>query len=61
MALQCVYGCSDERGKDGDGEDESETFFWKRGENEVILGLCDESEEDLKAVVGILLRYVEEV
>ena len=26
LAFQCIYGCSDERGENGDGEEENEVF-----------------------------------
>ena len=58
LALQFIYGCSDE-GENGDGEEGSE---WSlpgllyAGD----LVLCGESEEDLRAMVGILLRCVGE-
>ena len=51
LTLQHVYGCSDERGKIGDGEEGREWrlpgFFYTNN-----LVLCGESEEELKVMVG---------
>ena len=33
LALQCVYGCNDERSENGDGKDRSE--IPRRGEEEI--------------------------
>ena len=48
LAVQCIYGCSDEGGEDGDGRD------WRLPGllYAYDLVLCGESEEDLKAMVG---------
>ena len=58
LALQCVYGRSEEGGENGDGE-EGVRFREERGEWRLPghlytddLVLCGEMEEDLKATVG---------
>ena len=55
LALQCIYGRSDERCENGDGEEGRE---W--GLHELFYGddlvLCGESEEYLSAIV---LRFIE--
>ena len=54
----CVYGCNDERGENGDGEDGSEVSGGgKRVRLPSLLyvedlAMCGESEEDLKVMVG---------
>ena len=50
LAFQCIYGCSDERGEDGDGKEGRE---WRLPSllYAVDLVLCSESEEDLRAMV----------
>ena len=47
LALQCIYGCSDE-GKNGDGKGE-----WKLHDllYADVLVLCGDSEEELRAMV----------
>ena len=55
LALQCIYGCSDEGGENGDGEEGRE---WR------LLGilyadylvLCGEPEEDLRVMVGCFVE-----
>ena len=50
LALQCIYGCSEEGGEDGDGEKGRE---WRLAGILYAddLGLCSESEKDLEAMV----------
>ena len=48
MALQCIYGCSDERGENGDGEEGRLPGLLYADD----LVLCGESAEDLRAMVG---------
>ena len=48
LALQCVYGYSDEGGENLDKEEGSKIL---RGANANNLFLCDESEEDLRVMV----------
>ena len=31
LAFQCIYGCSDERGENGDGKEGTDS--WRRGKN----------------------------
>ena len=51
LTFQCIYVCSDERDENGEGEDEKEWrlpgLLYADG-----LVLCEESEEDLRAMVG---------
>ena len=51
LAFQCIYGCNDEVGENGDGEEAREwglpDFLYADD-----LVLCGESEEDLTAMVG---------
>ena len=51
LAFQCIYGCSDERGENGDGEEGSK---WRLPGflDADDLVLCEESEENLRAMVG---------
>ena len=58
LAVQCIYGWSDEGGEDGDRNERSEIHG---GEEKLditcplvcrYLVLCDESEEDLRVMVG---------
>ena len=55
LAFQCIYGCSDERGENGD---EKEGREWRLPDllyaNNLIL--CGESEEDLRAMVGRIVE-----
>ena len=50
LPLQCIYGCSDERGENRDREKGRE---WRLPGllNAYDLVLCGESEEDLRAMV----------
>ena len=50
LAFQCIYGCSDESGENGDGKEGRE---WRLHGLLYAddLGLCGEPEEDLKAMV----------
>ena len=57
LALQCVYGCSDDRGENGDGKDE--LYFWRRAESGDYLvshmqmtRLCIKLKQVLKEMVG---------
>ena len=56
LALQCIYGCSDEGGENGDGEEERR--YWRLPDlfyaNDLVL--CGESEEDLRAMVGRFVK-----
>ena len=63
MAVQCIYGCSDEGGEDGDGNDGSEISGGGEREwkftgllyaNDLVL--CGESKEDLKSMVGCFVE-----
>ena len=62
LASQCVYGHSDQRDKNGDGEDKSEISEGVRKwrSNGLLYAddavLCSESEEVLRAMLG---RFVE--
>ena len=55
LALQCVYGSSDEGGENGDGEEGRE---WRLPgllyADDLVL--CGESEEDLRAMVGCFVE-----
>ena len=55
LAFQCIYGCGDEGGEDGDEEEGRE---WRLPDLLYAedLVLCGESEEGLRAIVG---RFVE--
>ena len=55
MAFQCISGCSDERGENGDGEERRD---WRLhgllyADDLVLRG---KSEEDLKAMVGCFVE-----
>ena len=60
LPFQLIYGCSEERGENGDGEEGSDIF----GGEWILPGLfyaddlvlCGESEEDLRAWVGRFLE-----
>ena len=58
MAVQCVYGWSDEGGENGDGQEGSELHGgWERVRLPGLLYaddlvLCSKSEEDLRVMVG---------
>ena len=63
LAVQCLYGCSDEGGEDEDGKERSEILGGGERERRLPgllytddLVLCGESEEDLRAMMG---RFVE--
>ena len=57
LALKCIYGCSNERGENGDGEEGSESSGGgERVETVWPFVFCGESEEDLRAM---LVRFVE--
>ena len=51
LTFQCIYGCSDERGENWDGKDGRE---WRLSglfcADDLVL--CDESEGDLRVMVG---------
>ena len=49
LAVQCIYGWSDEGGEDGDGKDWELPGLLNTGD----LVLCGESEEDLRVMVGV--------
>ena len=52
LAVQCIYGCSDEGGEDGNEKKGSELpERWERVE--IALVLCGESEKDLRAMVTV--------
>ena len=58
LAVQCIYGCSDEGSQDGDGKEGSELLNY--GREWTLPGhlyaddlvLCGESEVDLREMVG---------
>ena len=54
LALQCIYGCSD-AAENGDGEERNEISgdFILYADD---LVLCDELEEDLRAMVGCFVE-----
>ena len=62
LALQCIYGCSDERGESGDGEDESELYG--EGRESILtcllyaddLALCSQLEEMVEHFVEACRR-----
>ena len=62
LAFQCIYVYSDQRGENGDGKEES--VFQEDGREWRLLGplyaddleLCDESEEDSRAMVGCFVE-----
>ena len=51
--FQCIYVCNDEGGENGDGEEGKERrlsgFLYLK-----YLVLCADSEEDLRAMMGVL-------
>ena len=51
LAVKCIYGCSNEGGKNEDGKEERKLglpgFLYVDD-----LALCSESEEDLRTMVG---------
>ena len=51
LALQCIYGHSDEGGENGDGEEERERRLPGLLYADDLV-FCRESEEDLKVMVG---------
>ena len=53
LAVQSIYGWSDERSEDWDGKEGIElSGGWERVENPDDMVLCGESEEDLRVMVG---------
>ena len=47
LVFQCIYGCGDKRGENGDGEEGRE---WRLPG--ILYADAGELEEDLKAIVG---------
>ena len=52
LAAQCIYGWSEEEGKDGDGKNGSEIPGGWEGLEIVWPLVCCESKEDLRAMMG---------
>ena len=51
LVFQCIYGCSDERGEDGEGKEGSEGILPGLLYADKLV-LWGESEEDLRAMAG---------
>ena len=60
LAFQGIYGSSDERSENGDGEEGREWRLLPSLLYAYNLVLCGQSENNLKQWWGILLRCVEE-